>query len=124
MTKKIQLARIAIQAAALAIGGTLLAVPALAQNSGRNINDGGVPAEPPAAQVPASKQKSSAVTPQQPASYGRNLNDGGLPPEPTAAAKAAAAKTNTKSQAAAAKPAAPTVSGRNPNDGGAILTEQ
>jgi hypothetical protein len=122
MTKKTQLARIAIHAVALAVGGALLAAPALAQNSGRNINDGGIPAEPPAALVSASKQKTSAVTAQQPVSYGRSVDDGGLPPEPTAAAKSAAAKTNTKSQVAA-KPAAP-ASARNPNDGGAILTEQ
>ena len=122
MTKKTQLARIAIRAAALAVGVAFLAAPAVAQNSGRNINDGGTPAEPPAALVAASKQKTSAVTPQQPAIYGRSVNDGGLPPEPTAAAKAAAVKTNTKSQVAA-KPAAP-ASTRNPNDGGAILTEQ
>jgi hypothetical protein len=100
---KMQTLRPQIAIVALALGATLCSVPAFAQarsvndggqvsvpagatlnggshiasspNLGRNINDGGIPAEPTAAQVKAAQSK----TAQKPAPqhFGRNVDDGG-----------------------------------------------
>jgi hypothetical protein len=114
MNNRCLFARIAIPVAALALGAAFASAPALAQS--RNVNDGGMPPEPPATAPAAAPSK--VVAPQQPAYYGRN--DGGLPPEPTAAAKSA-----VKSTATASKQAAPAPLGRNVNDGGlTTLTAQ
>lgn len=120
MKKQNLLPQIALRVAALALGAAFVLGPVLAQNSGRNVNDGGILPEPAvtATATPKATTKPSKVVSQQPTSYGRNPNDGGLPPEPTAAAKAAA-----QSQSAGQKQAAPAQRGRNVNDGGQ-LTEQ
>jgi hypothetical protein len=91
---------------ALALGATLCSVPAFAQarsvndggqvsvpagatlnggshiasapNLGRNINDGGIPAEPTAAQLKATQAtKSKTAQKPTPQHFGRNVDDGG-----------------------------------------------
>jgi hypothetical protein len=120
MRKQNLLPRIALRVAALALGAAFVAAPAWAQNSGRNVNDGGMPAEPAvtATATKGTATKPSKVVSQQPTFSGRNPDDGGMPPEPTAAAKAAAPSQSASRQKTLSAP-----SGRNPNDGGQ-LTEQ
>ena len=45
---------------------------------GRNVNDGGLPAEPNAAQLNATKSSAKVATQPGAAHLGRNVNDGGL----------------------------------------------
>jgi hypothetical protein len=104
---KIQTLRPQIAIVALALGATLCSVPAFAQarsvndggqvsvpagatlnggshiatapNLGRNVNDGGIPAEPTAAQVKAAQASAKSKTAQKsaPQHFGRNVDDGG-----------------------------------------------
>jgi hypothetical protein len=96
-----------LAAASLTLGIAIFAAPAFAQ---KGLNDGGLPADPPATVV----QSQSKATPIPTAPYyGRNANDGGTGPQPTVAQVKAA-----QSQSKGARPSAPPHLGRPVNDGG------
>jgi hypothetical protein len=100
--------------AALTFGVALASVPALAQQAGKNPNDGG----PVVAQQPAPKalynSAASSQTPSAAPHYSKGVNDGGIVDEPTPAQAAAAAKTQAKT----AQQLAPQHYGKALNDGG------
>lgn len=104
--------KVAMSVAALALSTVFVSGVALAQNFGRNPNDGGPIAEPAGS---PSKPLYNSVPPTTPPHYGRNVNDNGMIDEPSDAAKAAAAKAN-KNSIIANKPHY----GRNPNDNGSV----
>jgi len=68
--------------AALTLGIAIASVPALAQNYGRNPNDGGL-IQQQAQQGDYYAPQTSTKQSNAPAYYGRALNDGGMVPEPS-----------------------------------------
>lgn len=96
-----------LAAASLTLGIALFAAPAFAQKS---LNDGGMPADPPATAV----QSQGKATPIPTAPYyGRNANDGGTDSQPTPEQIKAA-----QSQSKGTPPSVPPHLGRPVNDGG------
>jgi hypothetical protein len=113
MSKQNMRTKMTVGVAALALGAVLASVPAFAQSTGRNPNDGGLITTPSGAQQSGRTLYNSAA-PQTSAAphYGRNANDGGLVDEPSGAQSTA---RSTPQQAPA-----PAQYGRNPNDGGLV----
>ena len=107
-------ARIALTAAVLVLGATLLPASAFAQ--ARGVNDGGQVVVPPNAKLDGGSKTTATQT-----YYGRGADDGGTGPQPTAAqvsATAPAAATRTLHLQVGTP--APTAPGRGANDGGPI----